>query len=71
MGPSADYSLLSSILLHMAIGLAGALMGGSVLVFFLNVKYNDKSYWYTLAIVAVPFLCPILVVNEVLSFFLQ
>jgi len=55
----------------MAIGLAGALMGGSVLVFFLNVKYNDKSYWYTLAIVAVPFLCPILVVNEVLSFFLQ
>lgn len=69
LGFAPNYSLLSSVLLNMTIGLFGALLGGSMLVFFVNVKYNDKPYAYTFFIVAVSFLCVILTVNEILGFF--
>lgn len=69
LGPAPGYSLISSIVLNAVIGLFGALLGGSLLVFFVNVKYNDKPYGYTLLIVAGSFLCVILMVNEILSFF--
>ncbi|TCC88532.1 adenylate/guanylate cyclase domain-containing protein [Pedobacter frigiditerrae] len=69
LGPVERYSLLSSIALNMGIGFSGALLGGSFLVFFVNVRYNDKPYGYTLLIVALSFLCVILLVNEVLNAF--
>jgi adenylate cyclase len=69
LGFAAGYTLLGSIILNMIIGLFGALLGGSLLVFFVNVKYRDKPYAYTLFIVAVSFLCIILLVNEILVLF--
>ncbi|ARS42896.1 guanylate cyclase [Sphingobacteriaceae bacterium GW460-11-11-14-LB5] len=69
LGPVPGYTLVSSILLNAVIGLFGALLGGSLLVFFVNVKYNDKPYGYTLLIVAGSFLCVILIVNELLSLY--
>ncbi|WP_421941958.1 adenylate/guanylate cyclase domain-containing protein [Pedobacter sp.] len=66
LGFAPGYSLSGSILLNMVIGLFGALLGGSLLVFFVNVKYRDKPYAYTFFIVAISFLCIILLVNEIL-----
>jgi len=69
LGPVPGYTLISSIILNAIIGLFGALLGGSLLVFFVNVKYNDKPYGYTLLIVAGSFLGIILIVNELLSLY--
>ncbi|WP_343524581.1 adenylate/guanylate cyclase domain-containing protein [Pedobacter sp.] len=69
LGPVPGYTLISSIVLNAVIGLFGALLGGSLLVFFVNVKYNDKPYGYTLLVVAGSFLGIILIVNELLSLY--
>jgi len=34
-------------------GLVGALLGGSFLVFYVNVKYQDKPYGYTILVISV------------------
>jgi len=67
LGSVPNYSLKSSILLNISIGLFGALIGGSFLVFYINVKYNDKPYGYTLLIIAGIFTGIILSINEILS----
>jgi adenylate cyclase len=67
LGPAPGYSLLAAVILNASIGLAAALLGGSLLVFYVNVKFNDKPYGYTLLIVTGCFICIILLVNEVLS----
>lgn len=68
LGTTPCYSLLSSIILNIVVGLLGALMGGSLLVFYVNVKYNDKPYGYTIVIVAGSFIMVILVINVVLRY---
>lgn len=67
LGFAPNYSLLNAFLLNICIGLFGALLGGSILVFFVNVRYNDKPYGYTLLIVVGSFLGIILTVNEILD----
>jgi adenylate cyclase len=54
-GPRPDYSFLTEVTRNMAGGLLGALLGGSFLVFFVNVKYQDKPYAYTIIAVSVAF----------------
>jgi adenylate cyclase len=55
LGPAKDYSFLISIATNMGAGLIGALLGGSLLVFYVNVKYQDKPYGYTIVFVSVSF----------------
>lgn len=55
LGPAPDYSFLVSVARNVGAGLVGALLGGSVLVFYVNVKYRDKPYGYTIIIVVVVF----------------
>lgn len=50
-GLSAHYSFAISAARNVGAGLAGALTGGSLLVFFINVKYQDKPYGYTVFLV--------------------
>jgi adenylate cyclase len=66
-GPAADYSLLTSFALNMGIGLFSALVGGSLLVFYVNVKYQDKSYGYTILVVAISFLLIIAIIMGILK----
>ena len=54
-GPKLDYSFLSEAIRNMTGGMLGALLGGSFLVFFVNVKYQDKPYAYTIAAVSIAF----------------
>jgi adenylate cyclase len=55
LGYSAEYSFIISVARNMGAGLVGALLGGSLLVFYINVKYQEKSYGYTILIVTVAF----------------
>lgn len=69
LGPSASYTFLSSVIKNMAAGLIGALLGGSFLVFYINVKYQDKSYGYTVLAVTLSFVLIILFINIVFRLF--
>jgi adenylate cyclase len=55
-GPSAHYSFGLSLLFNLGSALAGALLGGSFLVFFVNVRYRDKPYGHTILAVSLFFL---------------
>ncbi len=63
LGPAPDYSFFLAAALSIGAGLVGALLGGSFLVFFVNVKYQDKSYGYTILAVTCSFILIILIIN--------
>ncbi|MBL7697011.1 MAG: adenylate/guanylate cyclase domain-containing protein [Chitinophagaceae bacterium] len=67
LGPSGDYSFLESALRNVGAGLVGALLGGSTLVFFVNVKYQDKPYGYTIITVLVVFLFIIALISVLMG----
>jgi len=45
-----------TVVRNVGAGLVGALLGGSILVFYVNVKYQDKPYGYTILIVGISFI---------------
>lgn len=66
-GPAPDYSFPVALAINIGAGLIGALLGGSFLVFYINVKYQDKSYAYTVIAVTVSFILIIILINIALS----
>ena len=56
LGPSERYSFMISVARNMGAGLIGALLGGSFLVFYVNVRYHDKPYGYTIVAVSIVFI---------------
>jgi adenylate cyclase len=56
LGLSANYSFVIAAARNIGGGLIGALLGGSCLVFYINVKYQDKPYGYTVLLVSIIFL---------------
>ena len=56
LGPSSEYSFWISAARNMGGGLIGALLGGSLLVFYINVKYQEKPYAYTILFVTITFI---------------
>jgi len=67
--PIPKYALPTSILINMGAALIGALLGGSFLVFFVNVRFRDRSYGYTILTVALSFLVVIAIINIILRLF--
>ncbi len=67
LGTAPGYTLGASIALNVGIGLFGALIGGSLLVFYVNVKFRDRSYGYTVASVTICFLLIILLISIILA----
>lgn len=55
-GAPEEFSFLITAARNMGAGFIGALIGGSLLVFYVNVKYQDKPYSYTIAFVLVTFI---------------
>ncbi len=55
-GLSQDYSFLISVARNVGAGLIGSILGGGLMVFYINVKLQDKPYGYTLIIVSFFFL---------------
>ena len=67
--PVPKYTLPQAILINMGAALTGALLGGSFLIFFVNVRFRDKSYGYTILAVALSFVGVIAIVNLLLRLF--
>ncbi len=66
-GPSVQYSFVVSMGFNVGSALIGALLGGSLLVFFVNVRYQNKSYAHTILAVSISFLLIILLIIGVLG----
>ena len=62
LGPSPEYSFSFSVFMNMGSALIGSLLGGSFLVFYINVKYQEKPYGYTIVAVSASFLIIILII---------
>jgi adenylate cyclase len=56
LGPSLNYSFYISLAINITAGLIGSIVGGSILVFYVNVKYQDKPYGYTIFFVCICFI---------------
>lgn len=68
LGPSETYSFLISAFRNMGAGLIGALIGGSLLVFYVNVKYRDRPYGFTVAYVSISFILIVIFITLVMAF---
>jgi adenylate cyclase len=67
LGTSAEYSFMISAARNMGAGLIGALLGGSFLVFFVNVTYQDKSYGLTILLVSASFILIVAFITVVMG----
>lgn len=67
LGVSPDYSFFQSALRNMTAGFIGAILGGSLLVFYINVKYQDKPYGYTIVTVSISFIIIIAIISVILG----
>lgn len=66
-GQAETYSFGISALRNMGAGLIGALIGGSILVFYVNVKYQDKPYAFTIIYVSISFICIVAFITVVMA----
>ncbi|MGH2574275.1 MAG: adenylate/guanylate cyclase domain-containing protein [Ignavibacteria bacterium] len=67
LGLSAEYSFLFSLAINSGAALTGALLGGSFLVFFVNVRYQDKPYGYTIIAVSSFFIFVIVLIAFIIG----
>jgi adenylate cyclase len=61
-GPAMVYSFKISLIHNLGAAIIGSALGGSLLVFYVNVKYVDKPYGYTIAVVATAYICVVMIV---------
>ncbi|HKZ66429.1 MAG TPA: adenylate/guanylate cyclase domain-containing protein [Chitinophagaceae bacterium] len=69
-GLSEERSFMFSVALNMGAALTGALLGGSFLVFFVNVRYQDKPYGYTIIAVSISFILIIALIAVIVGIIL-
>lgn len=62
-GPSDSYSFLFSLAVNTGSAFIGAVLGGGLLVFYINVKYQSKPYGWTILAVSVSFILIILLIS--------
>lgn len=67
-GTVSGYSFSFTLLMNLLRALIGALLGGSLLVFYINVKYQDKPYAYTVIAVILSFIFIIFFISLVIGF---
>lgn len=67
LGPSASYSFSLALAYNLGSALMGALLGGSYMVFCVNVKYQNRSYVYTIMSVGLSFMCIISLIMALLG----
>lgn len=64
-GPAPEYSFLFSLAANIGSALLGAILGGGFLVFFINVKYQDKPYAYTILTVSISFILIVFIISVI------
>jgi adenylate cyclase len=67
LGPSAQYSFGLSLSFNLTSALIGGVLGGSLLVFYVNEKYQDKPYLYTIVAVSLSFMLIIALIIIVIA----
>jgi len=67
LGTSSSYSFAVSAARNMGAGFIGALLGGSLLVFYVNVKYRDKPYGMTVLYVSVSFVLTVAIITVIMA----
>jgi adenylate cyclase len=70
VGLSSQYSFWISVARNVGAGLVGALLGGGLLVFYVNVKHQDKPYGYTMLLVSGAFILVVLIVTILIGIIL-
>lgn len=68
--PSVELPFWVSVGVNVGAALTGALLGGSFLVFFVNVRYQDKPYGYTIIAVSISFILIIALIAVILGIIL-
>lgn len=66
-GFSTHFSFGDHVVLSMLTGLLGALMGGTFLVFYVNERYRDRPYGFTIAAVVLSFIMVVSLVAIILA----
>lgn len=66
-GSNRNFSFANHIVLSLAAGFLGAVMGGAFLVFFVNEKYRDKPYGFTIAAVLISFAVVVSIITVILA----
>lgn len=67
LGVSPTYSFKLSLAMNLGSALMGAMLGGSFMVFYVNVKYQVKPYGYTILAVSISFILIIMLIIVVLG----
>lgn len=67
VGFSQAFSFPRHLLFSLTAALLGALMGGSFLVFYVNEKYRDKPYGFTVLAVLISFIIVVAIITVVLA----
>jgi adenylate cyclase len=67
LGPSPDYSFPLLLMMNMIASIVGSMLGGSCFVFYINEKFQEKPYGYTIIAVASFFVLVITVVVCILG----
>lgn len=66
-GVSPDFNFGNNLLFNLAAAFFGALMGGGFLVYFINEKYRDKPYGFTVAAVVLSFIVVVSIITIILA----
>lgn len=64
----SDYDFIQNVVFNMVASLMGALIGGSFLVFYANVKFRDRSYGFGLLAVSIAYILIIGIITVLLGF---
>jgi adenylate cyclase len=67
LGPSPDYSFFLLLMMNSIAAVVGSMIGGSLLVFYINEKFQERPYGYTIIAVALFFALVILIVVSILG----
>jgi len=66
-GLVAEFSIINNLMFNLVAALLGALMGGSFLVYYVNEKYRDKPYWFTVTAVVLSFIVVVSIITIALA----
>lgn len=66
-GVAADYSFEVLLVKNMAAGLIASLLGGTLMVFYVNNKLQDRAYAYTLLVVAFSFVLIVAIISALMG----
>lgn len=66
-GVSPDFNFGNNLLFNLAAAFFGAIMGGGFLVYYVNEKYRDKPYGFTVAAVVISFVVVVSIITIILA----